>query len=181
MRNEFQILPWNRDPNPDSCLAPLKQREFPSWLKNADYMVHGSLMGVDSEYIMNIKYLPINSSKSVINLCSITHFYLRLIPWPFVMAAGLSHWNWCNTFPCRHSSFFLFFCQPSILRRGNRRPRRLCPRRLPPQQHGRVPGAPANELHRRRDVLDRRRRRQCQRRKPQGVTSSVGLKAAESV
>ena len=36
-------LPWNRDPERANvvCEAPLKQREFPAWLKNEDYMVHG--------------------------------------------------------------------------------------------------------------------------------------------
>ena len=43
-----KVLPWKRDPNPDSCLAPMKQREFPSWLKNENYMVHGSPIDVDS-------------------------------------------------------------------------------------------------------------------------------------
>ena len=41
-----KVLPWKRDPNPDSCLAPMKQREFPSWLKNENYMVHGSPVDV---------------------------------------------------------------------------------------------------------------------------------------
>ena len=43
-----KVLPWKRDPNPDSCLAPMKQREFPSWLKNEHYMVHGSPVDVDT-------------------------------------------------------------------------------------------------------------------------------------
>ena len=40
------MLPWKRETNPDACLAPMKQREFPSWLKNENYMVHGSPVGI---------------------------------------------------------------------------------------------------------------------------------------
>ncbi len=36
-------LPWKRtNEEAQSCPAPLKQREFPAWLKNEDYMVHGT-------------------------------------------------------------------------------------------------------------------------------------------
>ena len=39
-----RVLPWKRDPQQAEslCIAPTKQREFPPWLKNEDYMVHGT-------------------------------------------------------------------------------------------------------------------------------------------
>ena len=36
------VLPWMRHSEEDVCQAPLKQREFPAWLKNEDYLTHGS-------------------------------------------------------------------------------------------------------------------------------------------
>ncbi len=40
-----RVLPWKRTDDRDQmvCQAPLKQREFPAWLKNAAYMVHGDV------------------------------------------------------------------------------------------------------------------------------------------
>ncbi len=36
-------LPWKRtNEEADMCPAPLRQREFPGWLKNEEYMVHGT-------------------------------------------------------------------------------------------------------------------------------------------
>ena len=47
------VLPWKRDEGSQICQAPLKQREFPSWLKNEDYLQHGSpsdtMMGIVGE------------------------------------------------------------------------------------------------------------------------------------
>jgi len=39
-----KTLPWKRSPEKEEivCLAPIKQREFPAWLKNEAYMVHGT-------------------------------------------------------------------------------------------------------------------------------------------
>ena len=47
------VLPWMRQSEDDVCEAPLKQREFPAWLKNEEYMPHGSpssdILGLDSK------------------------------------------------------------------------------------------------------------------------------------
>ena len=47
------VLPWMRQSEEDVCQAPLKQREFPAWLKNEDYLQHGSptseMLGMNSE------------------------------------------------------------------------------------------------------------------------------------
>ena len=39
-----KVLPWKRNEAEAEvlCLAPVKQREFPPWIKNEDYMVHGT-------------------------------------------------------------------------------------------------------------------------------------------
>ena len=39
-----KTLPWKRGADEPQmiCEAPVKQREFPAWLKNEEYMVHGA-------------------------------------------------------------------------------------------------------------------------------------------
>ena len=66
------VLPWMRQSEEDVCQAPLKQREFPAWLKNEDYMPHGSptseMLGLDSSKCMIVFPAKLGPLASVIKI-----------------------------------------------------------------------------------------------------------------